>query len=667
LTLLTCLTRAQTPPVKWGEIPKSDLEMKDCSADTSAAAMILCDYGYSHFNDDLEIEYDRYLRIKIFNKQGYEWGNKSITVYDRKNTEKVSDIEAVTYSLDQNGKIEKYDLDDDDIFEEEVSDNYKKYRFTLPHLEPGCIIEIRYKITTDNPFYMRDWTFQYSIPVRWSEYCIRTPKRITYAIVTLGYEPYEIKDVEETTQMFRGSAASYLHSDVATPCWLYHWAAKDLPALKDEPYITTKDNYLNRIQVQLSGYALGDQAWTQVLSNWDSLLKELLDNDQIIDAIDVTGDVKKLAADITRDASSPLDKMIAIYNWVRNSIVWTGQDRITAKKDVDDVIEDKKGSNSEITFLLLSMLKSCGIQGEPIILSTRSNGKIQNSYPIISQFNYLAARVNIDNKYYVIDATDPLRPYDLLPQELLNVPALIIKPGKPEWIAINDPVKSTRKSVTSISLSADGSVTGSIEESLSRYDALSLRQRLKDKKDIEIVKEYYNSDETSISIDSAIIINKNNTEEPLTIKAWFKSDNYTQANNDFIYLNPFVIHRRKSNPFKVETRNFPIDYANKSAAINVVNVSFPHDLTLKDSVLKANIGVDRSIDYTINMQCMDNNVQIVSNFAINDVEIAPKMYPRVKNLYSRIVDLESVMLAFTKNNGSTGAVDTQVKQNNHSN
>jgi transglutaminase-like putative cysteine protease len=648
-TVSNGLIFAQSAPVKWGEIPKADLEMKNFSADTSAQAMILCDYGFSHFNDDLEIEYERLLRVKIFTKQGYEWGTHSIFIYDKKGAEKVRDIEAVTYILNQKGEIEKHKLNDDDIFKEEISENNIKYSFTMPDLQPGCIVEIKYKIIADNPFYMKDWTFQHSIPVRWSEYCIRTPKRITYAIVTLGYEPYEVKDVEETTQMFRSAAASYLHSDV-TPCWLYRWAAKNLPALKDEPFITTKDNYLNRIQVQLSGYALGDGAWTQVLSTWDLLLKELLDDERIIGAIDVTGDVKKLTADITRGVSSQFDKMVAVYNWVRNSIVWTGQERITAKKDVDDVIEDKKGSNAEIAVLLLSMLKSCGIQGEPIILSTRSNGKIQNSYPIASQFNYLTARVNIDNKYYILDATDPLRPYDLLPEELLNVTALVIKPGKPEWIVINDPVKSEKKSITTVNLSADGTITGNLEESLSRYEALHFRKNISDKSDIQIVKDYYNSDDNSIKIDSVVIKNRKNPDEPLIIDAWFKADNYAQLNNDYVYINPFLVNRRKNNPYKSDVRNFPVDYAFKSTTTNVINLTFPHELALKDTLNKARLAVDKYLDYSLNTNCLDNKIQIVSNFSVNEVEMPPKIYARIKNFYSGMIDLQAAILAFSKNN-----------------
>ena len=214
-------------------------------------------------------------------------------------------------------------------------------------------------------------------------------------------------------QVFSG-VRSYLSADIVH-CTQYRWVVRNLPALRDEPFITTISDYVNKVDVQLAAYSFIGSGVKRVMNEWKSLVNELVESENFLEKIDDTRQISKQAKEITTGLSSAEEKMKAIYNWVANSIVWSGSNKVFAEQDVNDVLETKKGSNAEITFLLLSLLKSVGINGDPVILSTRSNGKIQDLYPILSQFNYVLARACIGSQYYYLDATDPLRPMELLP------------------------------------------------------------------------------------------------------------------------------------------------------------------------------------------------------------------------------------------------------------
>ncbi len=432
LLIIAAAINAQEAPIEWGEVPMEDLLMTTFPGDSNASAIILCDYGVSKLDNDINIIFTRYLRIKILNEKGYKLGTHSISIYTKDDAEYLDDLEAVTYKMDESGEIIENELDDDNIFEEEVSDTRTHYKFTMPALSPGCVIDIKYTIIENNLTYLRDWTFQWEEPVVWSEYRVIMPRQISYAFVSIGYEPWAIQENTEVTQAFMGNAAAYLGRNIVT-CNQYRWVVKNIPALKDVPYITTLSDYQNSIQAQLAGYAIRGFGTRQVLQDWNTVIKELLDNKYYGDVIDVTGDVDDLTAEIIKGLSSPKEKLEAIYNWVSKSIVWDGKQRVFADNEVDDVLEYKKGNSADITFLLLSMLQSAGIDGEPMILSTRGNGKIQDIYPIVSQFNLTIARVKLGSETYFIDATDPLRPLGQLPEKILNVRALVIKEGPLEW------------------------------------------------------------------------------------------------------------------------------------------------------------------------------------------------------------------------------------------
>lgn len=169
---------AQDPPIKWEEIPFTDLEMKSWPQDTNASAVILCDYGESHLNNNLNLVFNRHQRVKILTTKRYAWGTYSIGLYTEEKIEHIYNIEGITYSLDEQGKILKTELKEKDIFEEKADEKHTRYKFTLPALKPGCVIDVRYSIESESIYFIKDWTFQHSEPVRWSEYRIRSPKTI---------------------------------------------------------------------------------------------------------------------------------------------------------------------------------------------------------------------------------------------------------------------------------------------------------------------------------------------------------------------------------------------------------------------------------------------------------------------------------------------------------
>ncbi|HEY6953534.1 MAG TPA: transglutaminase domain-containing protein, partial [Bacteroidota bacterium] len=388
---------AQDPPVEWGIIPKADLEMKSFPADPNASALILCDYGDTKFDNELDLVFTQYLRVKILTTKGYDWGTKSVVLTTEDGAERIRDIEGATYSLDDNGAVVTAILDKKDIFEEKADGKHTRYRFTLPGLKPGCVIEMRYTTVSKYMSDVPDWVFQSSEPVRWSEYRLTSPKQIVYTVVTNGFEPYAVNELKDVSLAFTGVASSYLGGTLQQGV-MARWVLKNAPALREEPFTTTVQDYVNKIDVQLSRYTFAGEGTREVLRTWPSLLKELLDSRNFGNKIDVTRAVRKQTEAITASCRTPEEKMKAIYNWVSTSVVWTGQDRIFADQDVNDVLDTKKGSNAEMTFLLLSMLKSAGIEAAPVLLSTRSHGKSQEIYPILGQFNYVLSRATIGNQ-----------------------------------------------------------------------------------------------------------------------------------------------------------------------------------------------------------------------------------------------------------------------------
>lgn len=632
------------PPIEWGEIDRQDLEMASFPQDTNATALVLCDFGESFINDDLNVVFRRHLRVKVLTEKGYELGTHSITVAD---DDHLWDIEGVTYVLNEDGDIEEHELDEDDIFSEEVTEGYKRHRFTLPGLAPGCVFEIRYEVRSESFWQMRDWVFQGHEPVRWSEYRMRYPRAIAYAIVYQGYHPFFIRDQQEYDQRVSGQALSYLGDNFAS-FWRMRWVVKDAPAIRDEPYVTSVDDYMTKVDVQLSGYAVRGGTPQRVLNTWSNVVKEMVESKYLGERIDVTGTVEDLALTLTKGLTKPDEKMRAVYNWVSSSIVWDGNYRVFAERDVDDVLESKKGSSAEITFVLLSLLRSVGINGDPVLISTRAHGKIQDMYPILNQFNYLLARVKLGSRQIFLDATDPLRPMDLLPERVLNVKGLVIQAGKVEWVTLTSPAKTAETSAAQIELNDDGSFTGTVTAKFEEYAGVDKRRRLKDEKDLDVAKSFFGKEASGLLLDSLSITGRDSVAAPLIMEARISASSYAQAAGDMIYLNPHIPRRMTSNPFKTIDRKFPVDYGHGIETITVTTILIPEEFEVKELPSNVSMNLDRDASYRRMTGVQGRQVQVMVRFTLKTVAFSPNQYQRLRDFYDRMVETQGEQLVLQR-------------------
>ena len=69
-------------PMKYGKIDKADLEMTAYPADSSASAVILCNYGYFNASD---LQFVHQMRIKILKEEGKQRGNFYVPAAERTN------------------------------------------------------------------------------------------------------------------------------------------------------------------------------------------------------------------------------------------------------------------------------------------------------------------------------------------------------------------------------------------------------------------------------------------------------------------------------------------------------------------------------------------------------------------------------------------------------
>ena len=147
-------------------------DFKNYRNDTLNRAEVLFNIGKTYFSpagEQYQVITTTKTRIKILNKEGYDFATVKVPLYrDQTTREFLTVSNAVTYNL-VNGEVEKTKLKGDGEFFEKVEGNHYLASFTMPNVKEGSIIEYTTKIVSPYFTYIPEWHFHLHIPVNHSE------------------------------------------------------------------------------------------------------------------------------------------------------------------------------------------------------------------------------------------------------------------------------------------------------------------------------------------------------------------------------------------------------------------------------------------------------------------------------------------------------------------
>lgn len=428
---------AQPAGTKYGKVTEAELTMTEYDKDPGTAAVVLFDVGTTRFefnsNIGIQLIFERHTRIKIFNKDGYDYANVSIPYYWASGSVKddVSAVKGVTYNL-ENGKIVETKLEKSDILNEKVTKYSQQVKFALPNVREGSVIEYSYKLTSESFYSLPPWQFRQEIPVVWSEYVTGIPDFFNYAQIAQGIDPPEV--VKNTSE--NNSIGSLSFQTRITQRVQVH-----LPAFREESFAIPEEDAVEKVEYQLSSLSFPGMMTEKIIPTWEQLAQGLLEDEDFGKFLKKGNLVKDAVALTINGLSAEKDKIVAIHQYVKTNFKWDEYYSVWTSQTINNLLKTRQGNGADINLLLVLMLREAGIDANPVILSTRSNGKINNFYPVITKFNHVVAYVKSGGKAFAIDAIDPMLPSDMVVYEDLNGEGLLIKEKGFDWVVLGENVK----------------------------------------------------------------------------------------------------------------------------------------------------------------------------------------------------------------------------------
>ncbi len=393
---------------KWGKISEAEWALQPPAEYPHTPAVVIFDIG------SLEVGFkgakmERHTRHKVFDRLA---ASKIINI--ELAVPKVNDFggfSAQTYL--PNGK--KFSHSSMKLLKKKISDAIEIISFSFPAVEDGCIIELKYSITSSLAQDLPAWKFQNDFYTLESQFSFTPSPYFIFNTVMIG--------LDDTLQTPEGVDSRLDRR----PTKRFTWAMQNLPPLVEEPFQGAKLNFQPSMYFQTSGfkaeylfgYKLEEKIELSFLKDWPDQARSLT---RIYDESLVLDDTIRALVDsvLSGDSLQIGEQVKRLHAFVRDEIVTTvGVPMyIQPSQSTAETLHRRAGTAIDKNLLLVAMLQSSKYDANPLLIATRDYARFTTRILNANQFNYLLCDMKVGSTHYLLDTSTKDFPFPYLPPNL---------------------------------------------------------------------------------------------------------------------------------------------------------------------------------------------------------------------------------------------------------
>jgi hypothetical protein len=443
---------------EWRPIDPADLALKDNPASPGSQAMILY---REEFTDSMGSYVTEYYRIKIFTAAGKKYGD--IEIPFNKGVSSIHDVKARTILpngtvVEFQGKpFERVIVKAGGIKESEVT-------FSMPDVQPGCIIEYKYRQQYDSDYYWNiTWAIQQELFIRDALFSIRPPTGANAP--GLYWRTFGFANPLHPEKQKNGYFSVEVHN---------------IPGLKNEPYMMPMDMVRGRVEF----FFLRDDLQNPT-KFWNDHAKTMAHSyDSFGNKKDA---IKKVVAETISPNDAPMDKLRKLYDraqQIRNLDFYpigpapAKTEKLKDNNNVEDLLKHGYGHGMGINEFFIAMARAAGFDASPVFAADR---KVSRFYPDVEDARELSAGivlVRLGGQNIFLDPSSPDYPFGLVPWDETGMEGLAVSDKGGQFI--NIPSTTAAEALTerhaNLTLDAKGTLTGTVEVDFTGIRGSGIRQ-----------------------------------------------------------------------------------------------------------------------------------------------------------------------------------------------
>ena len=293
------------------------------------------------------------------------------------------------------------------------------------------------------------------------------------------------------------------------------------------------------------------------------------------------------------------------------------------------------------------MLDKAGFSVDMIALSTRDHGFIRQAYPMRKQLNYVICAVRLEDKTLLLDATEKYLPMDILPERCLNGQGLVVSKLNRGWIDVVSNAKSKTSITAEMMLTDKGDLKGKLQYSRDGYDAYDMRKSYHKDGEEAYLKDFLGT--KTWQVDKSEFQNMKDLKVQAKEIHEVVIPEHASTTGNVIYINPFLEGNMSENPFKLEKREYPVDYGTKQENVYMAKITVPEGYQV-DELPPSKIFMmpGNSAKYMYSMNLIGNTITLTSNLQINKSLFIQDEYPNLREFYNQVVAKQAEQIVLKK-------------------
>ena len=626
----------------FGEISVEELQQQQHPIEPDANAAILYRNHRVYYGSDFYRYTEVHERIKIYNKEGFDWANQEIL---KKTDERVTSLKAYTFNL-QEGRVVKQNLSKNDIFEEKYNDYYSKTKFGMPAVKEGSVLEISYTLQSPSLklITLDRMLLQFDIPLNRLEVKVDIPDLFLFRMYPNPRAPLQLP-VSHSVENFKNGGLARIGFVVKEN--VYEVNADNIPSLQQEDYIDDLYNYRAFIEWDLQSSKSPDVDMKEYTMSWEDVAERVYNNREYsrLDKRELLDDKEQ---ETIKKISVPLDKVKAVYALVKQKLAWNEIYGYYPQEGVKEAWKKGSGNVADINLALTAALKSFGLKAYPVLVSTHDNGL--PTFPTFQGFNYVISAVEISpGQLLFLDGTEKTAGVGELPGRARNWQGrLLEEEGKSRWVDIMPAAPSEDQQTLNYVFDAALNLKGRSTHLLTGLHAKKFRDDFLNIDEEQYLQELERK-KGDIRISGVIKKNEEQPGENIIESFTFEIPDAVEKVNDRVYLKPLLFLAEQVNPFKAEGREYPIFFDFPSSEKKMVNVMVPEGYKVEF--------LPESIAYDLNngagtykfVAVQDRNmIRIESSFDLNTTVYPPQEYAALKAFFANMLKKQAEAIVLLK-------------------
>lgn len=658
---------AHAQEVKFGKIPDELLSQTAHPDFPDAPAAIIykeqrVSFDYLQSTGWEVITYT-HVRLKVYNKNGLDDANFKIPLYfDGGDVERLSKYKGYTYNL-ENGKVIEDKLKKESVFETELNDFLKQVTITMPNVKEGSVIELEYTVNSPFIFNINEFKFQYDIPVDYMTADFQSPEYFIFKRHVKGYYPINFNEVSRE-QIFalyitrsnenRGmivnsfkSNSSTSYENVRVRMSGYTMKAAKVPPLTDESYVNNIENYRSSVKFELNATKSPSGKFESYTQTWEKVAETIYKSESFGGQLSKSGYFSDDLAAINAQSNDPMQRAVMIYGFVQSKMNWNGYTGVYARQSLNKAYKENTGNAAEINLMLTAMLREAGLQANPVLVSTRNHGI--SMFPTREGFNYVISAIETDKGYILLDATDKFCEPNLLPERALNWNGILLrKDNSITQINLTSPRPAQKNYMLMAKLHENGDIDGKLRITHMNHFALRHRQKYFGANP----EEYLSELESSLNDMEISEYKADNLEEKgksVQESFSFKLSGAVEQIGEKLYVNPLLFASLTENPFKLDQRDYPVDFIYPQQHKYTFTLQLPEGYTIESLPESQAMTLPNeygSFKYQISQ--VQNSMQLLVNLDINSSIIPNTVYPDLKAFFAQLIQKENEKVVLAK-------------------